>query len=164
MVLWRETKRTGNIFLKKLMIQKIASNLINQNFTVNEPDTVYLSDITYIETGGKYLFVIHENNTGELINRDTKKRVGPILDNVKCPVFSKDDKLLFLVHDNASQLISTEAGKTNLLSSGQASDHKSDLENTFSPDSKYLFVKQNCSFMTWVGNAKTYRRRNWKNN
>jgi len=50
-------KKDWKYIPKKANDPKIASNLINQNFTVNEPDTVYLSDITYIETGEGWLFV-----------------------------------------------------------------------------------------------------------
>lgn len=35
----------------------VASNLLNQNFTVQEPNKVWVSDITYIRTGNSWLYL-----------------------------------------------------------------------------------------------------------
>ena len=47
-------KRHGHTTSKK---HKIFSNLLNQNFTVNEKNTVWCTDFTYMrEPGGKFRY------------------------------------------------------------------------------------------------------------
>lgn len=54
---------------------KTAADLLNQNFTVNAPDTVYVSDITYIRTyeGWLYLTVIIDLFNREVISHYKSK-------------------------------------------------------------------------------------------
>lgn len=56
----------------------IASNLLNQDFKVNEPDRVYVSDITYIWTqeGWLYLSVVIDLFSRQIVGWSFNNRIS----------------------------------------------------------------------------------------
>ena len=63
----------------------VAENLLDQNFTVEKPNTVWVTDITYVSTdkGWQYLASVKDLCTKDIVV--ITKTKCPKLDAVKCP-------------------------------------------------------------------------------
>ena len=61
----------------KKILSRYAENIVNQNFTTNEPNQIWVSDITYIKTrlGWYYLAAIIDLYNREVIGYSTSKNI-----------------------------------------------------------------------------------------
>lgn len=94
----------------------IASNLLNQDFKVNEPDKVYVSDITYIWTpeGWLYLSVVIDLFSREVVGWAFNNRINKklVLNALRMAVWRRQPEPGLIFHsDRGSQYCSKDFQK-----------------------------------------------------
>lgn len=91
----------------------VAPNLLNREFAVNEPDRVYVSDITYIWTheGWLYLAVVLDLFSRQIVGWSLSNRMsrGLVMDALRMAVWRRKPAPGLLFHsDRGSQYCSTD--------------------------------------------------------
>lgn len=92
---------------------KPSANYLNQNFTTNEPNRVWVSDITYIWTaeGWLYVAIVMDLFSRKIVGLSMKERLGTALvsEALKQAIFRRDIKEGLMHHsDKGSQYTSNE--------------------------------------------------------
>lgn len=108
----KKFKRTTNSSHSKY----VSPNLLNQNFTVNSPNKVWVSDITYISTyeGWLYLAVILDLYSRKVVGYSMSSRMTSqlVIDAFKCAIIDRKPTTGLIFHsDRGSQYASTDFRK-----------------------------------------------------